>query len=108
MLFKKLNRVSSNGYLHHIPNFDKQFPELSKIGSEEMADRFRNLGVHFYTERKEPVNKLIRFTLPFAFIMIVLMYIGLPIWFVISGTWGYPMGQKNIILNWFNALRLSV
>lgn len=108
MLFKKLNRVSSNGYLHYIPNFDKQFPELSKIGSEEMADRFRNLNVHFYSEVKEPVKGYLRLTLPFALIMIILMYIGLPIWFVISGTWGYTMGRKSKILNWFNALKLNV
>ena len=106
MLFRRLKRVWSHNDMNYIPKFRETFPELNKISSEEMCDRWISLGINFYTEEKVSVSKWVRFTLPFALILIILMFIGLPFVFLITGKWSYGNGEKSRILNWFRALKL--
>ena len=105
-MYRKLKRVWSRNDVSYIPKFRETFPELKKVSSEEMSDRFRELGLDFFQEKKTPVKTWMRFTLPFAIILMVLMLIALPIAFLITGKWTYPLGEKNTILNWFRSLRL--
>ena len=49
IMFTELRRVCSNGYMHYIPEFEETFPELKNVSNEEMVDRFRKLGIEFYT-----------------------------------------------------------
>ena len=107
MIYRKLKRTWSQGYANHIPNFQKVFPELSQINSEELADRFIELGLEFYSEEKKPVPVWMRLTLPFALLLMIIMIIGTPIAFIFTGEWGYALGNENRILNWFRALRLQ-
>lgn len=106
-IYRKLKRTWSNGYINYMPEFIKTFPELKNVNSEEMADRFHKLGLDYFTEEKTPVKPLVRFTLPFAIVTIILMFIGLPINFFITGKWGYGLNDKNIILNWLRMLKLQ-
>lgn len=106
MKYRKLKRVWSNSYANYIPNFDKVFPELKHLDSEEMCDRFRKLNLDFFTEELKPVPIWLRLTMPFAILTMFLMIIGLPILFLITGKWSYSLGDKNRILNWMKALRL--
>jgi hypothetical protein len=105
-MYRNLKRTWTHGDINYIPKFVETFPELKKIPSEEMCDRFRKLKLDFYTEEKKPVPQLLRFTMPFAIILMFLMLIGVPFLFLITGEWKYPLGEKNRILNWFRALRL--
>lgn len=105
-MYRKLKRVWSHNDMNYIPKFRETFPELKKVSNEEMCDRWISLGIDFYTEKKTPVKKWVRFTLPFAIVLMLLMFIGFPIVFLITGSWGYPPGEKNRILNWFRSLRL--
>lgn len=107
MMYRKLKRVWSHGYANYIPNFDKVFPELKKLTSEEMCDRFIELGLEFYAEKQTPVPIWLRLTMPFAIIAMLLMIVGLPITFLLTGKWHYSLGDKNRILNWLKALRLQ-
>jgi len=107
MIYRKLKRTWSNGYANYMPRFKKIFPELSKLSNEEMANRFIELKMDFYYEEKEPVNIWIRLTLPFALLTMLIMIIGLPITFLITGNWGYNLNDKNRLLNWFRSLRLQ-
>lgn len=107
MLYRKLKRTWSHNSIHYIPGFRKAFPELSKVDDEEMANRFADLGIDFYTEEKAPVPLMMRLTLPIALILFVLMLIWLPIQFIITGKWGYALKKENKILNWFKALKLQ-
>lgn len=107
MIYRKLKRTWSHGYINYMPNFKKVFPELKNVSSEEMADRFIELELDYFTETKTPVKWWIRLTLPFALLTMLLMFIGLPITFLITGNWGYNLGEKNIILNWLRMLRLQ-
>ena len=107
MIYRKLKRVSTNGYANYIKDFTKIFPELSKIDSEEMADRWYRLGIEFYTDEQKKVSPILRLTLPFALIMMLLMFISLPFNFMITGNWGYSFGKNNRVYNWFKALKLQ-
>lgn len=106
-MYKKLHRISTHGYVNYIPNFKETFPELSKLTSEELSDRFEQLNLEFYTEEKKPTPALIRITLPLAVVVIIIMVIGLPIRFMITGRWGYSFGKSNIIHNWLRALKIE-
>ena len=93
MMYRKLKRTWSNGYANYMPRFKKVFPELSKLSSEEMVDRLIELRMDFYYEEKEPVSFWIRLTLPFALLTMLLMIVGLPLTFLITGKWGYSLGK---------------
>ena len=105
-MYSKLKRVWSRNDMNYIPKFRETFPELNKVSGEEMCLRFKSLGLDFYTEKKTPVKPWLRFTLPFAIILMILMLIGLPIVFLITGNWHYPHTKNVRILNWFRSLRL--
>lgn len=107
MLYRKLKNITVHGYASHIPNFTKVFPELKHLTSEELGNRWIELGVDLYSDKAKPVPKYIRLTLPFALILILIMFIGLPINFMITGNWGYDFNEKNRIYNWFKSLRLQ-
>ena len=91
-MFTELKRVSSCGYINYIPKFKETFPELKNVSGEDMADRFRKLGVEFYTTERKPVSLLVRFTMPFAFI---------------TGKWRYDLENNIKLLNWFDAVGFS-
>lgn len=105
-MYRKLKRTWSHNDANYIPKFRETFPELNKVSSEDMCDRWIELGADFYTEEKTPVKPLMRLTLPFAITLMLLMFIGMPILFIVTGNWHYPLGEKNRILNWFRSLRL--
>lgn len=107
MVYWKLKRTWSNNHAHYIPGFKKTFPELSKVSDEELCDRFIDLDMEFYCKKKTPINPLIRLTLPFALILLLLMLISLPLVYIITGQWGYSLGKKNRVLNWFKSLGLQ-
>lgn len=106
-MYRKLKRTWSNGYANHIPRFKEVFPELSKLSSEEMADRLIDMKMDFYYEEKKPVNIWTRLTLPIALLTMLLMIIAIPIYFMFTGVWGYNLTEKNYLLNWFRALKLQ-
>ena len=107
-MYRKLKRTWSHNDLNYIPKFKELFPELRLVDNEKLADRFIDLGLDFYTEVKTPVKFITRFTLPFALLLMCLMFIGLPFVFILTGQWGYALSKSNPrILNWFRSLRLS-
>lgn len=107
MIYRKLKRTWSHNNTHYIPGFKQAFPELNKVKDEELADRFCKLNVNFFTETEEPVRWWVRFTLPFALVTILLMFIGLPIAFLITGRWGLSFNDNDFFYNWFKSLGLQ-
>lgn len=106
MIYRKLKRTWSHSYAH-LPQLKKVFPELSKLNNEPIAKFFIDLKMDFYYEEETPVKAWVRITLPFAIILMLLMLLLSPIVFMFTGKWGYSMGKKNRILNWFKSLRLQ-
>jgi len=107
MIYQKLKRTWSNGYANHMPEFKKQFPELKHLSNEEMCDRLFALNMEFYYESREAAPWYLRLTLPLAIVVWALMFLSLPANYIVAGQWGYSLGEKNRILNWFRALGLS-
>lgn len=107
MIYRKLKRTWVNGYETLPPKFMEVFPELSKIHSEDLADRLIDLKMDFYYEEKTPVKWWIRLTLPIALLLMGLMLVMLPINFLITGHWGYSLRQDNRLLNWFKSLKIQ-
>ena len=64
MIFRKLKRVWSHNGMNYIPKFRETFPELNKLTSEEFCDRWKSLGIDFYTEERSDVKGWIRLTFP--------------------------------------------
>lgn len=104
-MYRKLKRTWRNGYID-IPKFKTIFPELSRLDDDELEKRFEDLNMTFFYEEKKPVHFLIRLTLPFAIVVMLLMLIVSPITFLINGRWGYSLGKSNVIFNWFRSLKL--
>ena len=106
MIYRKLKPTTTYGYGNYIPGFREAFPELSKVKDENLGCAFQNLKMRFYYLEETPVSPLIRLTLPFGLVLWALMFLSLPLVFVITGKWGYGLGVKNRVYNWFRALRL--
>lgn len=106
MIYRNLKRTWTRGYINYMPEFKKVFPELKGVSSEEMADRFIELGLDYFTEKEIPVKWWVRLTLPFALIVFLLMLIGLPITFLVTGKWGYRLTDNNFLYNWFRMMKL--
>lgn len=92
--------------MNYIKGFRETFPELNHLTTEELCDRWIDLKIELFREIKTPVRPWIRFTLPFALIIMLLMFISLPFIFVIKGEWGYSNTDNSPIFNWFRELRL--
>jgi hypothetical protein len=69
-MYRKLKRTWSHNDLNYIPKFKELFPELRLVDNEELADRFIDLGLDFYTEVKTPVKFITRLTLPFGLLIV--------------------------------------
>lgn len=106
-MYRKLKRTWSHNDLNYIPNFKKVFPELAKLDSEELAERFIDLNVDFFCEKETAVPMWLRFTMPFAVLVMLLMFFAIPINFLITGNWGYSLGNNNRLLNWFKSVKIS-
>ena len=108
MVFRKLERTWSHNnccwYLER--ELKKAFPELKQLRSEELCDRFAEMNIDFYETVREKASPLIRLTLPFAIIVILLMIVGMPILFMIRGYWGFTLKDSSRLFNWFKALKL--
>ena len=95
---------NSHGYMNYVPKFQEVFPELNHISSEELADRFRELGIEFYTTERKPVSPFVRLTMPFAFIVGVILILSIPIHYFITGRWKYSLKSNTKLMNWFEAV----
>jgi len=108
-MYRKLKRTWSHNNANYpfTAKFRKAFPELEKMDSEELCNRLSGMEIDFYTEEIVPVHWSIRLTLPLALLVFVLMLFLIPLYYIFKGQWGYTLGKKNLILNWFKALGLQ-
>lgn len=107
-MYRKLKRTWSNNSasFSFTQKFRKAFPELKKMDSEELCERLESMEVDFYYEEQTPVSFWVRLTLPLALITMIFMFLISPIIFIGTGKWGYRLGEKNRLLNWFKSLKL--
>lgn len=109
MIYRKLRRTWIHGYPTYMPEFRDKFPELKEIEEEDLVNRFIDLKMDFYYEEKTKVNPSIRLTLPFAILVILLMFLWLPFHFLLKGEWGYSPSKTLIKFNnWFRHLGIQL
>lgn len=88
MIYRKLHRTWSHGYANYIPGFIEKFPELRDVDSQILCDRFIDLGLDFYCETGVKSPWWIRLTLPVTLLVFAVMFLSLPIVYIITGHWG--------------------
>ena len=77
------------------------FPELKQILLEDIEQRLRYSGMILVKRERVSVPFWVRLTLPFALIAIIILYVSLPIKYMLNGKWGY---NKDWLYNWFKSL----
>ena len=109
-MYNRFVRTNSHGRLGHLNGFQSKFPELNNVSIETLAERFDDLKLDFYTVVQVPTNKYIRWTLPLAVIVALVMFISVPLNFMMYGNWFYTLGSKSLFgkrtYNWFKSLKL--
>ena len=98
---KRLKRVNEYFVACKLKNI---MPQLKNVDVEVIEDYLERTNCIFYEEKSKPTPKWLRFTLPFALILFILMFLFLPINFIITGRWGY---NRNGALNWFKSLNIT-
>lgn len=79
-------------------------PDIKNIyNTEDIESHLRGSNLEFYEVDEKVPSLLVRLTLPFALVFIVLGFLYLPIQYITKGRWGY---KSLKIKNWFNSLGL--
>lgn len=81
----------------------KVIPQLKSCDVETIEDHLRDLDMEFYQTEKIKSPIWIRLTLPLAFIIMIVLYILMPINYIITGHWGY---KYESLTNWLRSLGL--
>lgn len=106
-LYSELKRTWRHNDANYIPRLKEVFPELKSISSEDLADRFIDMGMDFYMETEpKKISIFRRLSLPLALIMYFVMFLGMPLNYIINGSWGYNFNKSGKIYNWFRSLGL--
>ncbi len=93
--------------LKHKDNFQvaidlkKNIPELKNVSVEHLENNLNDTSLEFYALEKEVKPFWLRMTLPLAFLIWLILFVFLPINYIIIGRWGY---RWEWIKNWFSAL----
>jgi len=96
----KLNKCN---YFFTAIELKKRIKELDKIDAYYIADCLKGSNLEFYQETKEKVPFGVRLTIIPAILVIILLWIFLPINFIITGRWSYEFKWME---NWFRMLKL--
>lgn len=96
-------------YNYEVDNWLKEKLQLTDYQKSLLYDReiIRFAPFYFYKKKEKQSNILWRLTLPFYGIYFILLFIGLPINFILTGHWGYnEKFYNNFHLKWENKLVL--
>lgn len=83
------------------------FAENLNLSNEQkriLSEVIEKSTFYFYKEKDYQPNFLLRLTILLFPIAYLLVLVGLPINFIITGKWGY--GKVNWFLNWLNNLKM--
>lgn len=78
-----------------------RIPELSNIDTDDIVDNLRGSGIAVVKKQLNNTPPLLRLTLPFAIVVIILLLVFSPVKFMITGDWGYRWRWME---NWFRAV----
>lgn len=86
----------------------KSIPELTPYQREKIRDKeiVRFAPFEFYKRRKKVNNPLLRITIIFFPIVILLLIVSLPVMFMFTGRWGYSTKRLDWFSKWKHSLQL--
>jgi hypothetical protein len=94
-------RLKKKDYFMMALELQKRMPELNYVNSDIIVDRLRGSGITFYEQESVPSPLWLRLTLPFGLIAMLVLFLLLPVNYMICGRWGY---KWEWLINWFRAL----
>jgi hypothetical protein len=94
-------RLQKQDYFFAAIELKKRIPELEQCDAEYLTSKLRGSNIQFYKTEKRETPLLIRLTLPFAIILFSVLFLLLPIKYVITGRWGYKV---EWLQNWLRSL----
>jgi hypothetical protein len=85
--------------------FEKKIPELTPYQKEKIHDNeiIRFAPFYFMERKKKTTNVLLRFSIIFLLPVLLLLIIGLPFNFFVTGSWGYDDRKMSWYSNWVHA-----
>ena len=104
MKYFKRRKVNSYHVINHMISelLKRRIDNIRRDEYELIFDEILSSGKYEFTERQiSKGTPLIRLTLPFAFITMIIMLIFLPVNYIIFGRWNYDI---TWIRNWFSRL----
>jgi hypothetical protein len=102
-VFKKRNRV----YLSSFQNIlEREFPkinyELNSIQFEEKCNNVMNKVDMYKYDEIRTIPILIRLTMPFAFLVLLMLFVLKPIIYVITGSWYINTKKCEGLYSWID------
>lgn len=77
------------------------FPELRNSYTETIEGYLKTSNLEWYYKEKVKSPIWIRLTLPLAFVAMIVLFVLMPINYIVTGHWGY---KYEPLTNWFRSL----
>lgn len=97
----KFWRLRKQDYYNTAFVLKNRISELKNVDADYISDCLRGSDLEFYKKELIKTPILIRLTLPFALIIMLILLIGLPVNYIICGKWGY---KWKWLSNWLRML----
>jgi hypothetical protein len=94
-------RLQEVDYYSVAIDLKRRIPDLKHVDYEWIADHLKGSNLLFYRQEKAPIPFYMRLTLIPALVVLVILFIGLPINYLITGYWRY---NWLWLKNWFTSL----
>lgn len=100
-MIKTFWRLRRQDYWMAAIELKRAIPELKDSDTDRLASYIRSSKLNFYEQEKAPTSRWMRITLPFGLIAMLILFILMPINYMIVGQWGY---KWRWLTNWLRAL----
>lgn len=97
----KFWEIKTEDYYTTAFELQRRIPELNKVQTDKIVDHLRGSGMFVVRKRLVESTFWVRFTMPFALIVLIFLLIITPIKYIITGKWGY---DNKSIANWFRSV----
>jgi hypothetical protein len=101
IMASKFWRLTKQDYFMTAIELKKRIPELKNVDADRIIDNLRGTNLYFYKHESVPTPFWIRFTLPLGLITMLILFIFMPVNYIIVGKWGY---KWQWLTNWLRAL----
>jgi len=97
----KFWEIKTEDYYWTASELQKHIPELRKMQTDDVVNYLRGSGLFIVRKKLVESTFWIRFTMPFALVVLIFLLLITPIKYIITGKWGY---SNQSIANWFRSV----